>query len=220
MLWTAHGIKVWPSDIPFSLRYVYFQGRPCPAMPRLSYILSPESFRSLTDELTNIEFNLYPLALSTTRVVRRIPLKPVGHTPEEIAHLRKSSDGLLYFEPYDIYRENIQSYPGLISTLAICARLDGFGKCSPNRRGHYSCVLYDVSTFWMAFRMLYSFTGCTRILHDLFLFLGPWHIYMYSYVVVWSQFRSSYLTTAFFLLFPTQNLFFRPKLVTSSTFFT
>src|SRR3569623_2511798 len=64
------------------------------------------------------------------------------------------------------------------------------------------------------------FSESARSVHDLFLFLGPWHIYMYSHGVVWSQFRSSYLAAAFFLLFPTQNLFFRPKLVTSSTFFT
>ena len=37
---------------------------------------------------------------------------------------------------------------------------------------------------------------------------------------VWSEFRSSFLASAFFSLFPSQNLFLRPRLVTSSTIFT
>jgi len=54
----------------------------------------------------------------------------------------------------------------------------------------------------------------------MFLILGPWHTYMYSHVCVWSEFRSTFLASAFFCLFPSQNLFFRPRLVMSSTFFT
>ena len=71
----------------------------------------------------------------------------------------------------------------------------------------------------MAFRLLYSLTGLAPIRHDMFLFLGPWHTYMYSHVCVWSEFRSSFLASAFFALFPKQNLFLRPGLLMSSTFF-
>ena len=37
---------------------------------------------------------------------------------------------------------------------------------------------------------------------------------------VWSEFRSSFLASAFFSLFPSQNLFLRPRLGASGTFFT
>ena len=53
----------------------------------------------------------------------------------------------------------------------------------------------------------------------MFLFLGPWHTYMYSHVCVWSEFRSSFLASVFFALFPNQNLFFRPRLLMLRTFF-
>ena len=43
---------------------------------------------------------------------------------------------------------------------------------------------------------------------------------MYSHVCVWSEFRSSFLASAFFSLSPSQNLLLRPRLVTSSTFIT
>jgi len=220
LLWTAHGIKVWPNELPLDFSYVISDGRPTPAMPPLAFFLSDNNFNRLVEDLLKVPFHIYPFAISTQRQVRRIPVKPSAITPAEEVHLRKSYDGLLYFEPYDIYSSNIQAYRGLITSLAACSAIDGFGTAGEIRPGHYSCILLDVSTFWMAFRLLYSFTGLIPILHDVFVFLGPFHIYMYSYVAAWNLFRSSYLAGAFFALFPDQSIYFRPSLTKSSTFFT
>jgi len=51
------------------------------------------------------------------------------------------------------------------------------------------------------------------------LFFGFWHPFLYGHVSIWNEFRSTFLAPAFFTLFPTQMLLFRPKLVQSSTFF-
>src|SRR3569623_757084 len=202
------------------MSYIYSEGRPCRAMPPLAVLLSDNMLIFISQSLIDVEIHLYPHSLSTERSVRRVPIKPVPQTVEEADHMALHSDGLQYFEPVDVYDTNIQSYPGLIASLATCAGIDGFGVVDSPRRLHYSSLLLDVSTFWMTFRLLYSFTGCYRILHDLFLILGPWHIYMYAHVVVWDIFRSSFLAGAFFAIFPNEKLFFRPKLAASVTFFT
>jgi len=189
-------------------------------MPRLSFILSNEILTSLSDELKNVNIQYHQFAISVQRKVSRVPVKPMALSKEEEEHMKQSLDGLSCFHPVDIYNTNIQAYDGLLRAIRKCQELEGFGSADSEKYDEYSCLLLDISTFWMAFRLLYSFTGLSSILHDSFIFLGPWHIYMYSHVLVWSEFRSSFLASAFFALFPKQNLFFRPKLVSSSTFFT
>jgi hypothetical protein len=49
---------------------------------------------------------------------------------------------------------------------------------------------------------------------------GYWHPFLYGHVLIWNEFRHTFLGPAFFALFPTQMLMFRPKLIQSSTFFT
>ena len=139
-------------------------------------------------------------------------------TDDEAKHLAQSLDGLPSFEPVDIYNVNIQAYSGLIRFIRHCQLMEGFGIQDSPKADSNSSMLMDVSTFWMTFRLLYSFTGLAPILCDMFLILGPRHTYMYSHVCVWSEFRSTFLASAFFCLFPSQNLFFRPRLVMSSTF--
>ena len=220
MLWTAHGVKLWPSPAPVSMAYVLEGGNVVRAMPRLSFLMSDELLHKLGEELQAITISLYENSLSEQRRVRRIPLKPRAITDAEEKHLRQSLDGLSSFEPVDIYNVNIQAYSGLLRSIQHCQLMEGFGVQGGPKTNSYSSMLLDVSTFWMTFRLLYSFTGLAPILCDLFVILGPWHTYMYSHVCVWSEFRSMFLASAFFSLFPSQNLFFRPRLVMSSTFFT
>ena len=220
MLWTAHGVKVWPGNPPVTMSYVYNGDVPTRAMPPLSFILSGVMVTSMLEDLKTLSIHFQPHSLSEHRHVRRVPLKPLPLTIEEAKYMSLSLDGLRCFEPIDIYNVNVQSYDGMLRSLHQCQSIEGFGTTGGLKDDEYSSVLLDVSTFWMLFRLLYSFTGLSPVLHDMFLFLGPWHSYMYSHVCVWSEFRSSFLASAYFSLFPKQNLFLRPRLLVSSTFFT
>ena len=220
MLWTAHGIKIWPTPAPITMTYVLAGEDVIRAMPRMSYLLSDDLITRLGVELRDISISLFEVSLSEQRHVRRIPVKPRAITLAEEQHMAQSLDGLSAFEPVDIYNVNVQAYSGLMRSIRHCQLMEGFGLNDGPKDNEYSSMLLDVSTFWMTFRLLYSFTGLAPILCDMFLILGPWHTYMYSHVCVWSEFRSSFLASAFFALFPTQNLFIRPRLVVSSTFFT
>ena len=113
--------------------------------------------------------------MSEHRHVRRVPLKPLPLTIEEAKYMSLSLDGLRCFEPIDIYNVNVQSYDGLLRSLHHCQSIEKFGVTGGQKDDEYSSVLLDVSTFWMLFRLLYSFTGLSPVLHDMFLFLGPWH---------------------------------------------
>src|SRR3569623_1736 len=42
MLWTVHGVKIWPSNPPLSMSYIYSEGRPCRAMQPLDFLLSDD----------------------------------------------------------------------------------------------------------------------------------------------------------------------------------
>jgi hypothetical protein len=156
-----------------------------------------------------VSISQYEILLPEQRRVRRVPLKPNVITDEETQHMAQSIDGLSAFEPVDIYNVNVQAYSGLLRSIKHCQSMEGFGVEGGPKTEDYSGMLLDVSTFWMTFRLLYSFTGLAPILCDLFLILGPWHTYMYSHVCAWSEFRSSFLASAYFSLFPDQNLFFR-----------
>lgn len=220
MLWTAHGVKIWPSPAPVTMEYMYEGEAVIRAMPRLSFLLSDDVMTKLCGELEVVSISQYEISLSEQRRVRRVPLKPNAITDEEAQHMSQSIDGLSAFEPVDIYNVNVQAYSGLLRSIKHCQSMEGFGVEGGPKTEDYSGMLLDVSTFWMTFRLLYSFTGLAPILCDMFLILGPWHTYMYSHVCAWSDFRSSFLASAYFSLFPDQNLFFRPRLVASSTFFT
>ena len=220
MLWTAHGVKIWPSPAPVSFAYRFAGDEVLRAMPRLSSLLSDDVVHRLEGELGVISIALHEISLSQQRHVRRIPLKPPPISAAEAKYMAQSLDGLTAFEPVDIYDVNIQAYSGLLRSIRHCQSMEGFGLQDGPKTEEYSAMLLDVSTFWMAFRLLYSFTGLAPILCDMFIILGPWHTYMYSHVCAWSEFRSSFLASAFFSLFPNQNLFLRPRLMTSSTFFT
>ena len=41
MLWTAHGVKIWPSPAPVAMTYRYAGEDVVRAMPRLSFLLRP-----------------------------------------------------------------------------------------------------------------------------------------------------------------------------------
>lgn len=220
MLWTAHGVKIWPSPAPVTMAYRFAGDDVLRAMPRLSSLLSDHVIGKLEGELEAISIELHEISLSQQRHVRRIPLKPAPISSAEAKYMAQSLDGLTVFEPVDIYNVNIQAYAGLMRSIRHCQLMEGFGLQDGPKTEEYSAMLLDVSTFWMTFRLLYSFTGLAPILCDMFIVLGPWHTYMYSHVCAWSEFRSSFLASAFFSLFPTQNLFLRPRLMTSSTFFT
>ena len=191
MLWTAHGVKVWPGNPPVTMSYVYNGDVPTRAMPPLSFILSDVMVTSILEDLKLLSIHFQPHSMSEHRHVRRVPLKPLPLTIEEAKYMSLSLDGLRCFEPIDIYNVNVQSYDGLLRSLHHCQSIEGFGVTGGQKDDEYSSVLLDVSTFWMLFRLLYSFTGLSPVLHDMFLFLGPWHSYMYSHVCAWSEFRSS-----------------------------
>lgn len=220
MLWTVHGVKIWPNVSSLTMNYCYNGEDLIRAMPRLSLLLSDSVINTLSSKLGQISIGLYEVSLSEQRHVRRVPLKPNPLTVTEEKYMSQSLDGFQNFEPVDIYNVNIQAYAGLVKCIRKCQILEGFGTDSGPKHSEYSAMLLDVSTFWMTFRLLYSFTGLAPILCDLFLILGPWHTYMYAHVCAWSEFRSPFLASAYFHLFPSQNLFFRPRLLMSSTFFT
>ena len=69
-------------------------------------------------------------------------------------------------------------------------------------------------------RVLYSYSGMASLRHDLFLCFGLWYAYSYSHVVLWTEFRATFLGDAFWTIFPTQKLLRRPPLVQCSTMFT
>ena len=106
MLWTAHGVRLWPSPVPVTLEYILDGETIVRAMPRLSFLLSDEILNKLNGELQTIGISLYEFSLSEQRHVRRIPLKPIVITDDEAKHLAQSLDGLSTFEPVDIYNVN------------------------------------------------------------------------------------------------------------------
>ena len=163
---------------------------------------------------------LFSASFVLVRDVRRIPLKPIATTPEEKAHLQLSSDGLRYFFPVDIYEDNIVSSKGLIAVLHRLHLLEGFGLTNHSRTGKYSLLHCDVAVFWQLIRLLYCYSGLTPLRHDLGLFLGLWHPYLYAHVALWDVFRDTFLGPVFFTLFPSQVLLRKPKLNHSSTLLT
>ena len=87
MLWTAHGVKIWPAPAPVSMSYIQNGDAIVRAMPRLSFLMSDMILKQLSDALVDIGIHLYGVPLSEQHYVRRIALKPVPLTDDEAAHL-------------------------------------------------------------------------------------------------------------------------------------
>ena len=217
LAWTAHGVKVW--DGHGSLDYVYFQGSSIPAMPEIDIIFSDIGLSSLNDRLSEIPIFQYNDSMTVLRDVRRIPLKIESNLEADVEHQSRSYDGLRQFYPFDIYESNISCTEGLLIGLERVQRVDGFGLESPSRSNQYSVLLVDIAIYWQLFRILYCFSGLVPIRHDMFMCLGFWHTYQHAHRLIWSEFRSTFLAPAWFVLFPDQTLLFAPKLLQSSTFF-
>lgn len=166
-----------------------------------------------------ISIHQYSSSVSVSRDVRRVPLKLSTPTEIEEVHQCESYDGLSVFYPFDIYSCNISSRDGLIDALAKVQEIEGFGLLDSKLPTKYSILLVDVAIFWQLFRIFYTLSGLCVIRHDLFLVLGLWHTYQHCHKLIWSEFRSMFLADAFFELFPNDYLFFSPKLLQSSTFF-
>ena len=83
MRWTAHGVKIWPSQAPVAMTYRYAGEGVVRAMPRLSFLLSDQVVSKLRGELDAISISLYEVSFSEQRHVRRIPLKPQAVNLEE-----------------------------------------------------------------------------------------------------------------------------------------
>lgn len=217
LAWTAHGTKLWNGD--GNLSYRLRGGDPVPAMPELEYIFSDSALLELARELSMISIDQYSSSVSLVRDVRRVPLKISNPNEIESLHQSQSYDGLSVFYPFDIYSCNISSRDGLIDALAKVQEIEGFGLVDSKLPTKYSILLVDVAIFWQLFRMFYTLSGLCVIRHDLFLVLGLWHTYQHCHKLLWSEFRSTFLADAFFELFPNDYLFFSPKLLQSSTFF-
>src|SRR5690606_1658467 len=122
----------------------------------------------ISHEPSALSMHYHAISMSHQRQVRRVPLKPPALTREEHDYMSQSLDGLRFFEPVDIYKTNIQAYDGLLRSIRKCQEMEGFGLGDAEKDDEYSVLLLDVSTYWMAFRLLYSFTGLVPVLHDVF----------------------------------------------------
>ena len=218
-LWTAHALK----QLPFAFNMSWKQldsGDSSPSLPNIDELLSEGHLEQLTHELLLLARPYYAESIAVVRDVLRIPLKVV-ETADEVGkvHLDRSSDGLKYFIPVDIYSDNITTTMGLINSFHRLQLIEGFGIPHHRRSGQYSLLHVDVKIFWQLFRVLYSYPAFAGIRHDLFLLFGFWHAYHYAHVALWDEFRATFLAAAFWKLYPTQNIMRRPKLSQSSTFF-
>ena len=126
MLWTAHGVKIWPGPRAVTMPYTYEGDQPVGAMPRLSFLLSDDVINQPDGKLRAVSIHLHPESLSERRHVRRVPIKPIAVTPEEDHYMSQSLDGLGCFEPVDIYNVNIQAYDGLLRSIQHCQSIEGF----------------------------------------------------------------------------------------------
>lgn len=217
MLWSAHGVKFFPTGTDLQMAYVSKDMKVIPAMPRLSYILSESVLQRLLHDLIAVSDISFEQSICHNRKVLRVPLKPAPITPEEERHLTEAFDGLSHFEPLHLYNHNIQSHPGLLQCLLELQKIERFGL--PDGPSRYTSLLSDIGIYWNIIHIMYSFTGLASWRCDLFLLLGVWHTYLNAHVTIWREFRSTFLADAWFACFPDSRLFFKPKLIQSVTFF-
>ena len=144
MAWTAHGYKKFDFDV--SLRWVYgSDGKSIPAFPSLQFLFDEKNHTVLCESLLSLPLFVYDTSQSVVRDVRCVPMKPIGMDEKEAEHLASSSDGLRYFQPVDIYPENIASTSGLISVLQRLQTMEGFGLSAHARAGCYSLLHVESS---------------------------------------------------------------------------
>jgi len=134
-LWTAHGVKMLPSQVSLHWSMTPDGSGTIAAWPHLDQLLSNPCHAGLLSSLRNVSYNHYMNSIVVTRDVRRIPLKLDFKTaidPNEANHLTASFDGLSYFYPVDIYPENITSHEGLLTASeAPAVRRIWCGRSSP-----------------------------------------------------------------------------------------
>jgi len=106
MYWTAHGMKALPLHQNMSW-VAKATGGWLPALPNLQDLLRRASLDHLFSLISNCERLQFDESFSVQRYVIRHPLKPSPISAEEKAHLDMSCDGLRYFQPVEIYPNNI-----------------------------------------------------------------------------------------------------------------
>jgi len=113
MLWTAHGVKLIPSEIKFNVQVR--DGARLSVSPSFDAIISDVSLNTILDELQAFPALFYDQSMAVNRNCRRIPLKPPAVTPDEGDHLALRSDGLRFFHPLRIHQYNCQDSEGVFS---------------------------------------------------------------------------------------------------------
>ncbi len=218
MKWTAHGTK--PLLSAFDTAWVTRGDMPVAAFPNLGDLFAPDAVATLREEILGHCQRAYRAeSYIVRRSVTRLPPKLTDGSAAELRHLQRSEDGLRYFDPVSLYSDNIQSTEGLLSVLKRVATLEEIGDEKSPKFGHYSFVLCDVSIFWSLFRFMHAYDGLDLYRLNVFLLFGPWHAYMYAFQCLWDTFRETFLSSAFYALFPTEKLFLRPRLQQNAVFF-
>lgn len=97
--------------------YVFTNGAPTPALPKIQEFLSIDFCDRIFLKLKDIEMLQFESSVCVTRDVSRIPLKLDALDDAEESFLNASNDGLRFLECLDIHDFNVQSREGLIRTL-------------------------------------------------------------------------------------------------------
>jgi hypothetical protein len=69
-------------------------------------LVSETAMKHLLERLSDIKQNHFANADCVTRDVRRVPIKPIGASEDEVNHLALSSDGLWFFHPLTLHQHN------------------------------------------------------------------------------------------------------------------
>ena len=99
-LWTAHGVKMLPSQVSLQWSQTADGSSTISAFPHLDQLLANPCHAGLLSSLRSVSYNQYLNSIVVTRDVRRSPLKLDFKTaidPNEANHLTASFDGLSYF---------------------------------------------------------------------------------------------------------------------------
>ena len=122
-----------------------------PALPNLSDLLHRPSLDQLFSIISSFQRLQFDESFSVQRYVLRHPLKPSPMSGDEKVHLNMSYDGLRFFQPVDIYPENIAAAVGVIYALRQLQKIEGCGLSDHKRFGSYSFLHVDVAVFWIPF---------------------------------------------------------------------
>ena len=110
-LWTAHGVKILPSQVNLQWSYTADGSTTISALPHLDQLLSNPCHAGLLSSLRSVTYGQYLNSIVVKRDVRRIPLKldfKTAMNTNEANHLTASFDGLSYFFPVDIYPRTLR----------------------------------------------------------------------------------------------------------------